>query len=417
MLQCFPVPANGTMKVKVGMSAPMLIRDDKAYLWLPRIAQSNFEIEDGLEHLVWAESPAPLEADLEELKDVGTEDVFALKGAIASAVLDNAWAGALMMQAPHLSTRRFQATLGDTRAEMILSSEVTASTPPDDVWIVVDTSASMAEAEVNWNDFVHAFPEHVSLHAIAAQADVPQWEGDDRAALVRWIEDLKFRGAGDPIPALTGAWLEAVPKDGWVIWIHGPLPFDVSSNASLEQALNRRPPGAQSGIYHVAAVAGPNRVVENFGWMGGLRAVSLVGGVQANLERLATAGLVEEVQRSFRLLDLEAPPVVDAEEASEHVVRLAVNDAIAQELAMGNDTASNELIQLAAAHRLVTPVSGAVVLEQRQQYERHGLNPNANRNAIAAIPEPEEWALIIIAVASCLFAAVLHRRRGSIEAH
>ena len=46
----------------------------------------------------------------------------------------------------------------------------------------------------------------------------------------------------------------------------------------------------------------------------------------------------------------------------------------------------------------MTPVSGAVVLENDQQYKDAGLEPPGDV-AVPTIPEPEVWALLLVALA------------------
>jgi hypothetical protein len=65
-------------------------------------------------------------------------------------------------------------------------------------------------------------------------------------------------------------------------------------------------------------------------------------------------------------------------------------------------------VKLAARHHLVTPVSGAVVLETKQQYEESGLKP-VESNTVPTVPEPHEWALIIIACIALMW--LVWRRR------
>ena len=60
LLQCFPIEPLGCMKVKVGITAPLVVREGKAFLRLPYISECNFEIPDRLNHKVWAESPCVL---------------------------------------------------------------------------------------------------------------------------------------------------------------------------------------------------------------------------------------------------------------------------------------------------------------------------------------------------------------------
>jgi ABC-type branched-subunit amino acid transport system permease subunit len=59
-------------------------------------------------------------------------------------------------------------------------------------------------------------------------------------------------------------------------------------------------------------------------------------------------------------------------------------------------------------YHLVTPVSGAVVLETSQQYDEAGLRP-VEKGSVPTIPEPEEWMLI--ATVLVLLACLLLRRR------
>ncbi len=70
----------------------------------------------------------------------------------------------------------------------------------------------------------------------------------------------------------------------------------------------------------------------------------------------------------------------------------------------------DEAIQLAANYQLVTPVSGAVVLETAQQYKDEGLEP-VNTSTVPTIPEPETWALIIIVALIFGFLVIKIKRR------
>ena len=52
-------------------------------------------------------------------------------------------------------------------------------------------------------------------------------------------------------------------------------------------------------------------------------------------------------------------------------------------------------VALASRYRLVTPVSGAVVLETQQQYDESRLTPVSQAQAtVPTVPEPHEWALL-----------------------
>jgi hypothetical protein len=57
LLQCFPVPAGGTMKTRVGITAPLDLRSlREGRLMLPRLVERNFQVPGELRHSVWVEA-------------------------------------------------------------------------------------------------------------------------------------------------------------------------------------------------------------------------------------------------------------------------------------------------------------------------------------------------------------------------
>ena len=77
---------------------------------------------------------------------------------------------------------------------------------------------------------------------------------------------------------------------------------------------------------------------------------------------------------------------------------------------LGADAASMrpEAIKLAAMYHIITPVSGAVVLETARQYQANSLTP-VDRDSVPTIPEPEAWALLIIALLLIVWFILRHR--------
>ncbi|RYD46585.1 MAG: PEP-CTERM sorting domain-containing protein, partial [Verrucomicrobiaceae bacterium] len=71
---------------------------------------------------------------------------------------------------------------------------------------------------------------------------------------------------------------------------------------------------------------------------------------------------------------------------------------------------ATERTELAARYQLVTPVSGAVVLETQQQYDDHGLTPvdGDATPQIPSVPEPSTGMLVILTTSLTL----LRRRRS-----
>ncbi|MEI6196927.1 MAG: PEP-CTERM sorting domain-containing protein, partial [Verrucomicrobiota bacterium] len=56
---------------------------------------------------------------------------------------------------------------------------------------------------------------------------------------------------------------------------------------------------------------------------------------------------------------------------------------------------ADDASKLAAGHQLVTPFSGAVVLETKQQYEQNNLTP-VDPQSVPVVPEPSTWVLLIV---------------------
>ena len=95
-------------------------------------------------------------------------------------------------------------------------------------------------------------------------------------------------------------------------------------------------------------------------------------------------------------------------ETSAHLARLWANDEVARLLADRGKNMTGEAVKLAALYQLVTPVSGAVVLETSEQYRQAGLQP-VEPGSVPTIPEPEVVLLLLVASALLTYAFFRHR--------
>jgi XrtN system VIT domain protein len=98
--------------------------------------------------------------------------------------------------------------------------------------------------------------------------------------------------------------------------------------------------------------------------------------------------------------------------APDHLVRLfAYNDIMRQvgPQFFRDDFINQALVHEAAAAYVVSPVSSLIVLETQADYERFGIKDidnslgNATRQSSGAVPEPHEWALIVLFLSFVLF--------------
>jgi XrtN system VIT domain protein len=97
---------------------------------------------------------------------------------------------------------------------------------------------------------------------------------------------------------------------------------------------------------------------------------------------------------------------IEAGTAPDHVLRLFAYNHVLQQIGaryFSKDFIEEELIAEAAQANIVTPVSSLIVLETQEDYKRFDIQKskdslgNASMNGSGAVPEPEEWALIILA--------------------
>ena len=211
----------------------------------------------------------------------------------------------------------------------------------------------------------------------------------------------RFAGGQDNADALHTALLalEGEP-DANLLWVHGPQPqvFQGSAGGLAQTAarLSRLP---SLTLYPVAA--GPNAVLPDVPWGWSAHMLPHVGTLTSDLASyLRQAATGEGFRIDRRDIDPAAAPD-GSMHGSDHIVLLWTRDRVL-DLMRGAFTTSRreavrqEAVTLAAARRLVTPVSGAVVLETKQQYDENRLSPVAEAS-VPTLPEPREWALICIA--------------------
>jgi len=116
----------------------------------------------------------------------------------------------------------------------------------------------------------------------------------------------------------------------------------------------------------------------------------------------ASPHLVWQVERTE--MDPASEPA-----ASRHLVRLWALERIDQ---LRRERKTAETVELAARWQLVTPVSGAVVLESKAQFTQAGLTPVDPLTTPSIVPEPETWALIGVGVTLVLFFSRRNRSRS-----
>ncbi len=411
LMQCFPVPPNGgEMKIRMGITAPLKIQNkDLAELPLPFLIEQNFGINQDIKHSIWLESKQEIKSSLAELKsEASAEGKFALRGNLENSKLSESW----------ISVRRNPEAVDSWTHDSIKNSpkiisqhleEVPVNAPPRMI-IVVDGSQQMKAIQPQLAKSLSQLPTTVETKIILASDEVTELTQDFFKAtperISSTINEINFAGGNDNQPALIKAWDLAVANPNTaIVWLHGSQPVEMTKIEELQQRYER---GAKPHLYDIQLTSGANRLAEN---VQGVGSVEIVANRLAGLDRMLAQW--NGTQKTFvaKRENKSGVNQVAANETSSHLARLWASDEVGRLTATKN---TEEAIKLAASYQLVTPVTGAVVLETQEQYERARLDP-VNPNSVPTIPEPETWALIMVVGGVILFVIFRHRQKRSME--
>lgn len=395
-MQLFPVPAYGEMKVRIGMTLPLQLTSlREGAMQMPYFHERNFDVRDDLRHAVWIESKAFETGKVR--KDVDDKSLGGPETSIKVRRGDENASWAADPQSPAHLVRQ------------VISADASSSVPARLV-LVLDGSASMRDAAGDLARTLARIPANVDVKLVVAHdglAGSPDARTLTPAAAAQWIEDYDYVGGHDNTAALVrGLDLAAEEPDSVLLWIHGPQPVLVAAEEALGQRLIRGT--GVSRWYELQVVPGRNLITEKIETLASIHTLRNQDlETQVSMWR-SGARPVSRVRERVVMPVSTLPP---SQRASDHLVRLWANDEIAR-LIHDSPDHRKEAIDVAHRYQLVTPVSGAVVLESQQQYDAAGLAPVAE-GTVPTIPEPEEWALIIIAL--LVLAYAYHERRGEIR--
>ncbi len=407
-VQCFPVPSDGDMQVRLGITTPLALPDlDSALLAFPRFVERNFEV--GAEHAVWIDARSdtlaiPDGLEVEELENGGS----LARGSLSEAALSD--------PATHLAFARSRAASESFAhaldGEGFVRQWVRTGerTKVGRVCLVIDGSAGLAPHAGAIAAALDALPAGTLVEALVAGDSVERILSPPQAAgpvalrrLSVELESRSFAGGCNNAEALLDALLSTIGLDAnaVVLWLFGSQPHVFDSTTALRQALERAPRGPE--LWALCAAPGPNTVLEEIEDLPRVRVLPRLGPLRTDLERaFASLGGTETVELvRERVAATDALPA-DARPTSKHLARLWAADEVIELVRTGDTGSRTKALELAVAHQLVTAVSGAVVLETAEQYRRAGLSP-VDPGSVPSVPEPATWALL--AVAAALLAA------------
>ena len=420
LVQCFPVPANGgEMKIRFGITVPLpLAEPNTAQLLLPYFADRNFRIADDVYHSIAIKSKTrlrPFNGFLGTSKEGG--DDYLLLGSLRDEDLSQGGSAALVDR----SDIQEMWTRDPFEKGFVVQQKIEERTPAhlQRIVLVVDTSETMFQNRWQVQRAVKSLPPEFDVKLLLADADIT---GADK-----WLENMApgpiainnvldysdFAGGADNVPALLKAWDLAAEKPGnnAIVWVHDPQRLLIHAPEELIQRWNNRPYGPT--LYSIQATRGADEIEKALDGVAEVKSVARAGNLEQDLKdlfaRLTGQTKTYEYVRSSKKLD--AKHDLKGVETSDHLARLWANDEVARILAPRNAELEDAAITLAAQYQLVTPVSGAVVLETEQQYQANDLKP-VDAGTVPTIPEPEMIVLFILAGAFVIWIAYMKYRRS-----
>jgi hypothetical protein len=396
LVQCFPVNPGTVMKARLGITAPLLVDDPaRAALLLPRFLDRNFAVRKETTHAVWLETKgrfatAPPPYTLEPLNAGGQ--------ALRASVSETALAGEARTIAVVRDPSQLEAWAPPDGAAPAIRQTLRrrALAPAQRLVVVLDGSRGASAGGPVLAAALRRVPASLEVAAVLAgdaTAVIAKTQAGGEAAS-RAVATVSFVGGADNVPALVQAWdLAASSPAGIVLWVHGPQPERIGGAAALAQRWARRPNGPRLVAFPV--VEGANQVIEELGDLSAIstwpRRAALAADLESALDH--AVGAVAPIE-AVRETTTNTPNLTTAP-TSSHIRRLWAADQVRTALAAGDASSRKGAVEIAVKNRIVTPISGAVVLEAQAQYKDAGLQP-PGAETIPTIPEPETWLLLIV---------------------
>ncbi|URW76191.1 PEP-CTERM sorting domain-containing protein [Sphingomonas donggukensis] len=394
LVQAFPIPANASLRLRIGITAPFAIGADGARsLALPAIVERNFDIPDTVTHAVWIDGDQPIGGAAHgSIRDA---DLLARRPVVT-----------LLRAAAPWSVVGGSPASGTAPALAVEQRVARVAARPAPLMIVVDAATDTAQAAAALPSALNGVAPGVPVGlAIAGDAvtlvDPRPWSPDQASRIRTALAQARFVGGADSRAALARAVAAMPDRDATLLWVHGAQPVRFARpEPALEQVLDRS--AALPRLIRYQTVPGRAMTVADHGWFDTARMPRASGDPVADLRAIVAdaAGAAPRWQVARGMASAPAT-------GSEHIVRLWAADRLT---AASGERGKARDASIDLAHRLniVTPVSGAVVLETDKDYRANGL-PVPDADAVPTVPEPETWALLICVAFAAAW--MLHRRR------
>jgi hypothetical protein len=420
-MQCFPVPANGTFKARVGITIPLEpLPRDRVRFQFPALLDRNFSIPADRTHAVLVDSTGTMHAPPAYAGNLSAESggISRLTADIPDSELLRWPAFEVERPAPAGELLYEDSFSSPSRAVRVAVREEAARVPSR-IILVVDGSATMREAAPEISRAISELPDGPRIAAVFASDAVPatgaslmQANPYTRSGIAARIATFDYHGGQDNLPALEKALaLAGGDENAAIVWIHAPQQVLLGPLDHLMQRLERSRTGPV--IHELQVAQGRDRILTGISRAWDVRSVPRATTPGESLRQLFLSWTPGTARLSWTrdyIAGIAPDALTSAPRSAGHVARLAAMDLITGRVRRGTTTTIKEAEDLAMTYQLVTPVTGAVVLETREMFDRAGLKP-VDPATVPTIPEPGTWVLIGIA-ALFLAGLLVARRRG-----
>ena len=394
LVQCFPVPPKGEMRVRLGVTVPLRVSDDgkSACLPAPAILAKNFSIPKDLLGMPTEETKA-LETPPAATAVYQDDEFTPLDG---HAVVQRT------VRAPAWKPKRVAVVL-DTSVRMagffkMDAGSVLSAIPKDlpvELWVVGDEAPATPTVSSLANDPGRG-------DSFGKVVDVKDCVGGrcNLVTLVRAIDSLA-KDAGSAA----------------LVWIHAAQPV-VSQTADVLSAKISGAPHVRVFLCQIAP--GTCEITASLASSPNVfscSASALNGGAYA-----AVAGVFskwgQETWQTTRTNMGVADVPADAVKAGRHLGRLWAAEETVRTYQVGDPVSLEKAQKIALPWQIVTPVTGAVVLETEEQYKENNLKPvdsdsvpTTVKPSVPTVPEPGSICCLLLALLVLVLTLVFRARK------
>lgn len=388
LIQCFPVPARGDMKIRIGFKVPLETSDGKtcSMQW-PKVLASNFA-QPKRHRVSLLSSDMPVDGGAFSI--TRSSGGYALNGILK---YDEKNAPAAVVVRRNAAFTKIVTADSYSHGQRFIVEQFKGVTikPPRRVFVVVDASSALKERAPEIKQALASIAPSMTpvVYFNSAQEAQSKSESEASAAPTLQARSIKeaeaaineeaFVGGQDNLPLLQEVIENAAEQPGnAVLWIHGPQPLyrNLPQVAPLDLVNSIR-------LYNMQVEPGIDATKDAL--------LAADAAHQLNLKEVKSDSTVAALkslvdgwshgEKSFKVVRSVATArpetLINDPTASAQVTGLWANEEVNRLIAAGQ-TESAEMF--ASAYRLVTPVSGAVVLENAQEYGAYGLNPGAYKD-------------------------------------